>query len=1018
MGVRMLEVEGVPLSSLTNRTFVQQLITTVPCETYTYVFQASNRINLNTADRGIMTVNGVDLLNFTTGNSWAHYAVSFVATGTSTAIRIQSDGSTSGAVFPGDGGGLIVDDVVVTTSYNTYVEGGAAKALVSNVATLTDIDDANMENARVALTNAQAGDQLLVNGSSGASGSLASGISWTRTGNTVNFTGSASKADYLAAMKLVQFENLIEANSPTVPRNFTVSTNDGEVSSNLITGRLYVQPVNDVPTANAVNASANEDTASVTLSLGGTDVDGTIASARISTLPSASQGVLYLDDGVTPVTTAMNLTATQMASLVFKPTANYFGTVSIPYTVTDNQGATSASNTISITLNSVNDAPVASVITASGNEDNSVTVSLAGTDVDGTIASAKIATLPLATQGVLYLADGITAVTTSTVFTPTQMTSLVFKPAANFNGAVTIPFTVTDNNGAVSSSANATVTVNAVNDAPVWSGSPTITMNEGSSVSVNNRGLSVSDVDAGTGTVQLTLSSSNTADQLSLVAGTSGVSIVSGNGTSSVVISGTLAQINALLASTGTAGSITYTQNYTPATAEGITSATLSLALSDQGNTGSGGALTATQTIPVTIAPSPSSVVGTSAVNTLYGGGANDAMFGGAGNDILYGGAGDDVLVGGSGVLRNGSFEMWHGASTNANAVGSFMQFSGTTNGAVDGWTFLPYTGTTPGTGSGAGQIAWKAPVASLSGQYVNPPNTTDGGRYLLDLISLGANVNTAGQSIQTISGETYKVSVWYTSTSNTDATPIELGPTSQSASLDLYWNNSLVSTSTSTYMNLSDTNTYTTGATTVHWYKREWTVTGTGAVDAMRIQDTTSGTADAAGLQVDLVRLTSNAGNGNDELNGGSGVDRLYGGAGNDRLTGGAGADRFVFSMYGVDGTAGNDGNDLVTDFVVGTDVLVLADVLDLTSWTPPISGTANTGTNATANSSINLADLVNSGVNNQAISLATVGSDTVLTFGNGASITLLGVTGHTLASLLSSGSLILTPDSFYGGI
>lgn len=55
----------------------------------------------------------------------------------------------------------------------------------------------------------------------------------------------------------------------------------------------------------------------------------------------------------------------------------------------------------------------------------------------------------------------------------------------------------------------------------------------------------------------------------------------------------------------------------------------------------------------------------------------------------------------------------------------------------------------------------------------------------------------------------------------------------------------------------------------------------------------------------------------GDDVLAGGGGNDRLEGGVGNDLLTGGSGADTFVF--------ASSDGNDTITDFTSGEDVLEL---------------------------------------------------------------------------------------------
>ena len=59
--------------------------------------------------------------------------------------------------------------------------------------------------------------------------------------------------------------------------------------------------------------------------------------------------------------------------------------------------------------------------------------------------------------------------------------------------------------------------------------------------------------------------------------------------------------------------------------------------------------------------------------------------------------------------------------------------------------------------------------------------------------------------------------------------------------------------------------------------------------------------------------------GRGNDRLSGGAGNDALVGGNGNDQLSGGSGADLFVFGKGG--------GEDVVSDFQLGVDRLVLTD-------------------------------------------------------------------------------------------
>jgi VCBS repeat-containing protein len=241
---------------------------------------------------------------------------------------------------------------------------------------------------------------------------------------------------------------------------YTLSS-DGQSVNGAV--QINLAPVNDPPLATAGTASGNEDSL-IPISLGGSDPDGNVAGITVTALPAGA--TLFLADGVTPVGVGQLLTPAQAASLLLRPAADFNGTTSLAFTVTDNGGAVSAPASVVIDVAAVNDAPVAIVAGAgSGNEDAPIAVRLAGTDVDGTVVAVTVTALPA--NGTLFLADGVTPVSAGAALTPAQAASLVFVPAPDFNGTVQIGFFVTDNDGAVSAPAIAPVTVLPVNDAPV-----------------------------------------------------------------------------------------------------------------------------------------------------------------------------------------------------------------------------------------------------------------------------------------------------------------------------------------------------------------------------------------------------------------------------------------------------------------------------------------------------------------------------------------------------------------------
>jgi hypothetical protein len=146
----------------------------------------------------------------------------------------------------------------------------------------------------------------------------------------------------------------------------------------------------------------------------------------------------------------------------------------------------------------------------------------------------------------------------------------------------------TGTGGALSDSDTININITALNDTPVNTLPASYTTNE--DIAFKLSGLSVADVDAGAGSLSVTL----TVGSGTLTASGAGSVSVSGSGTSSIVLTGTLANINTYL------GTVANQPTYTPvANANGTV--TLTMLTNDGGNTGTGGALSDSDTININI---------------------------------------------------------------------------------------------------------------------------------------------------------------------------------------------------------------------------------------------------------------------------------------------------------------------------------------------------------------------------------------------------------------------------------
>jgi large repetitive protein len=143
-------------------------------------------------------------------------------------------------------------------------------------------------------------------------------------------------------------------------------------------------------------------------------------------------------------------TATIAAGVItYTPQANYHGSDAITYLANDGHGNT-ATGTLAITVNAVNDPPVAVDDALAVAEDGSgaIDVALNDSDLDGDALAIASITAP---------AHGTASFTGTTIS---------YAPAADYNGADALQYTISDGAGGTAT-ATLAITVAGVNDAPI-----------------------------------------------------------------------------------------------------------------------------------------------------------------------------------------------------------------------------------------------------------------------------------------------------------------------------------------------------------------------------------------------------------------------------------------------------------------------------------------------------------------------------------------------------------------------
>ncbi|MDF3864842.1 DUF4347 domain-containing protein [Pseudomonas denitrificans (nom. rej.)] len=546
-----------------------------------------------------------------------------------------------------------IDDAPTLTASggsSAFVEGNnvaSTPVAIDSGITVTDSDSPQLSRATVAITgNLQlAQDMLAFINNPATMGDISASYDSSTGVMTLTSASGATVAEWQAALRSVTYTN--SSDTPiSATRTVSFQLNDGTSDSNVVTRTVTVTAVDDSP----VNTASGGTTAffeaggapstpvvidnnftvidadSTTLDHATVAITGNFRSSEdvlsfantnsslfgsITGSYDSSTGKLTLSSGA-PATLAQWQAA--LRAVVYVNTSDNPNTATRTISFNTNDGSTdgnAVTKTVSVTA--ANDAPQISAPVSIGvTEDTAQALTgISFSDVDagsGTV-SVQFSVAPgsgslsaFSGAGVSVLGSGSgtlhLAGTLSDINTFIASGGVSFITAANATGNVVLDISIDDNGnggsgGNQTDHTTVTLTVNAVNDAPVNSvpGNQNV-LQDGTLVfsSGNSNGISISDVDAGGSTVRVTLTANN---GLITLGGFNGLVFTVGNGISdgTVTFEGTIADINNALAGL----TFTPTPGYNG-------SASLQITTNDLGNSGSGGNQTDTDSIVIDVA--------------------------------------------------------------------------------------------------------------------------------------------------------------------------------------------------------------------------------------------------------------------------------------------------------------------------------------------------------------------------------------------------------------------------------
>jgi hypothetical protein len=216
--------------------------------------------------------------------------------------------------------------------------------------------------------------------------------------------------------------------------SFSYTIGDGQGGSATAQVNLTVVSSNQPPVAAGDAVTTNEDVAvQVAVLANDSDPEGATLVVQSVTTPTRGTAVVNADQTIT-----------------YTPNANSSGADSFSYTIVDGAGG-SATAVVTVTVNPVNDAPVANADTVTVREDVSIAIPVMANDTDPEGNSLTVLSVSVPANG--------TAVRNANG-------RITYKGKANYFGPDSFTYVLSDGIGGTSTG-QVTVTVTPVNDAPV-----------------------------------------------------------------------------------------------------------------------------------------------------------------------------------------------------------------------------------------------------------------------------------------------------------------------------------------------------------------------------------------------------------------------------------------------------------------------------------------------------------------------------------------------------------------------